>query len=73
MVDGHCEDDGLGEEDAEGAEHAVEELFAEGAVILAGGAVRFVGVLLGGDFFEGLFAGFEDGGGVGFFEEEVAG
>ena len=74
MVDGDCKDDGLGEEDFERAGHAGGELGGEGAVVLVGRAV-FVGGVgsgRGGGFFEAEFAGMEDGGAVGFFEEEEA-
>ncbi len=63
LVDCHCEDDGLGEEDFEGACHAVCEFCFEGAVVLGGGAV----VCGGGGVLVVGFAGFEDDGGVGFF------
>ena len=69
LIDSHSEDNRLGEENSEGAGHAVDEPFPEGPVVLVGGAV-FGSVGRGVDV--GLFAGFEDRGGIGFFEEEEA-
>ena len=59
----------MGEEDLERAEHAVRESGLERAVVLACHAV--VGAVAGVTLVE-LFAGGEDDGGVGFFEEEEA-
>lgn len=69
MIDGHSENNRLGEENFERAGHAFNEPRAEGPVVLVGGAV-FGSV--GGRVDVGLFAGFEDRRGVGFFEEEEA-
>ena len=70
LVNGHSEDNGLGEENLERAGHAIDEPRAEGPVILVGSAV-FSSVGRGG-LDVGLFAGFEDRRGVGFSEEEEA-
>lgn len=43
LVDGHCKDDGLGEEDFEGAFHAGCEFCGEGTVVLVGYAVFLCG------------------------------
>ena len=69
LIDSHSKDNRLGKEDFEGAGHAVDELRAEGPVVLVGGTVfRSVG----GGMDVGLFTGLEDCGGVRFFEEEEA-
>ena len=70
LIDGHSEDNGLGKENSERAGHAFDEPRAEGPIILVGGAV--FGSVGRGGLDVGLFAGFEDRGGVGFFEEEEA-
>ena len=69
LIDSHSEDNRLGEENFEGAGHAVDNPCAEGPVVLIGGAVFGS---IGGGVDVGLFAGFEDSGGVGFFKEEEA-
>ena len=70
LIDGHSEDNRLGKENFERAGHAIDEPRAEGPVILVGSAV--FGSVGRGGLDVGLFAGFEDRGGVGFFEEEEA-
>ena len=69
MVDGHGEHDGLREEDAQRAQHAVAELGAEGPVVLVGHAVVRGGR---GEALVVRFARGEDDGGVGLLEEEEA-
>ena len=69
LIDSHSEDNWLAEEDLEWPGHAVDEPRGERPVVLVGGAV-FGGV--GGRLDVGSFAGFEDRGGVGFFEEKEA-
>ena len=70
LIDSHSEDNRLGEENFEGPGHAADEPRPEGPVVLVGGAV--FGSIGGGGVDIGLFAGFEDSGGVGFFEEKEA-
>ena len=69
LIDSHSEDNRLGEENFEGPGHAADEPRPEGPVVLVGGAVFGS---IGGGVDIGLFAGFEDSGGVGFFEEKEA-
>lgn len=69
LVDCHCEDYWLGEEDFERADHATREFRLQGAIVLVGHAVPGAGG--GGGLVVG-FAGFEDGRGVSFFKEEIA-
>ena len=69
LVDCHCENDGLGEEDAERADHAASKFCGEGPVVLVRHTVLDVGV---GHALVMVFAGFEDRGCVGFFEKEKA-
>lgn len=71
LIDSHSEDNRLAEEDLERPGHAVDEPPGERPVVLVGGAVS--GGIGGGRLDVGLFAGFEDRGGVGFFEEKEAG
>lgn len=69
LIDGHSKDNRLGEEDLERPGHAVDDPGAEGSVVLVGGAVFGS---IGGGLDVGLFAGFEDRGSVGFFQEKEA-
>ena len=70
LIYGHSEDNGLGKENFERAGHALNKPRAERPIILVGGAV--FGSVGRGGLDVGLFAGFEDRRGVGFFEKEEA-
>ena len=69
LVDCHCENNGLGEEDAERADHAASQFCAQGPVVLVCHAVLGVGVGLA---LVMVFAGFEDRRCVCLFEKEEA-